>query len=60
MRSGAWRRCGAQAQAVAFNMFLAFFPMTLLVLSVIGSATTLRRAGRTRAKRGRGSVSTEG
>ncbi len=40
----AWRRCGAQSQAVAFNMFLAFFPMTLLVLSVIGSATTVRSA----------------
>jgi membrane protein len=40
----AWRHCGAQAQAVAFNMFLAFFPMTLLVLSVVGNASTLRGA----------------
>jgi membrane protein len=36
--------CGTQAQAVAYNMFLAFFPMLVLGLSVVGSAATLRGA----------------
>lgn len=42
----AFTQCGAQAQAVAFNMFLAFFPMLLLALSVLGSAAGLRSTTR--------------
>ena len=36
------RRCGTQAQAVAFNMFLTFFPMVLLVFTVLSSTHELR------------------
>lgn len=36
--------CSTQAQAVAFNMFLAFFPMLLLVLGVLTSLVQ-HRAG---------------
>ncbi len=35
-------RCVTQAQAVAFNMFLAFFPILLLVLGVFSSSEALR------------------
>ena len=34
--------CATQAQAVAFNMFLAFFPMLLLALGVLTSTVQLR------------------
>ena len=33
-----FRRCLTQGQAVAFNMFLAFFPMLLLVLGVLNQS----------------------
>ena len=36
--------CVTQTQAIAFNMFLAFFPMLLIVLGVIASSTPLRDA----------------
>jgi len=43
---GALRRvfpgCIAQSQAVAFNMFLAFFPMMLLMLGLMASSERLR------------------
>jgi membrane protein len=32
------RTCGAQSQAVAFNLFLAFFPALLFVLGVLSSS----------------------
>jgi len=35
-------RCTAQAQAIAFNMFLAFFPMLLLALGLLTSTVRLR------------------
>ena len=35
----ALRRCSTYSQAVAFNMFLAFFPMLLLVLALLSLAT---------------------
>ena len=35
----AFRRCSTLSQAVAFNMFLAFFPMLLLVLALLSVAT---------------------
>ena len=35
----AFRRCSTSSQAVAFNMFLAFFPMLLLILAVLSVAT---------------------
>src|SRR5579885_857880 len=34
--------CLTQTQAIAFNMFLAFFPMMLLVLGVVASSGRLR------------------
>jgi len=34
--------CITQSQAIAFNMFLAFFPMMLLVLGVVASSQRLR------------------
>lgn len=37
-----WPACVTQAQAVAFNMFLAFFPMLLLVLGFVSSWDFLR------------------
>jgi membrane protein len=36
--------CVTQTQAVAFNMFLAFFPMTLIVMGTIASSQPLRAA----------------
>ncbi len=36
--------CVTQTQAIAFNMFLAFFPMLLVVLGMIASSTPLRNA----------------
>src|SRR5262249_17557745 len=39
-----FRCCGTQAQAVAYNMFLAFFPMLVLALSVASGAVGLRGA----------------
>ncbi len=35
-------RCGTQAQAVAFNMFLAFFPALLVLLGVLMATPPLR------------------
>lgn len=37
-----WPGCVTQAQAVAFNMFLAFFPMILLLLGFVSSWSFLR------------------
>jgi membrane protein len=37
-------RCLTQTQAVAFNMFLASFPMLLIVLGAVFSSTALRSA----------------
>lgn len=37
-----WPACVTQAQAVAFNMFLAFFPMLLLILGFVSSWSFLR------------------
>ncbi len=34
--------CITQSQAIAFNMFLAFFPMMLLVLGVVATSVRLR------------------
>ena len=34
--------CITQSQAIAFNMFLAFFPMMLLVLGVVATSQRLR------------------
>jgi uncharacterized BrkB/YihY/UPF0761 family membrane protein len=34
--------CITQSQAIAFNMFFAFFPMMLLVLGVVASSSRLR------------------
>jgi membrane protein len=34
--------CLTQSQAIAFNMFLAFFPMMLLVLGVVATSSRLR------------------
>jgi membrane protein len=34
--------CITQSQAIAFNMFLAFFPMMLLVLGVVATSSRLR------------------
>src|SRR3954471_8936282 len=34
--------CLTQSQAIAFNMFLAFFPMMLLVLGVVATSNRLR------------------
>jgi membrane protein len=34
--------CVTQSQAIAFNMFLAFFPMMLLVLGVVATSQRLR------------------
>jgi membrane protein len=39
-------RCITQSQAVAFNMFLAFFPMLLIALGVLASSVGLRSAVR--------------
>jgi membrane protein len=39
-------RCITQSQAVAFNMFLAFFPMLLIALGVLTSSVGLRSAVR--------------
>src|SRR5262249_32882491 len=39
-----FRCCCTQAQAVAYNMFLAFFPMLVLALSVASGAVGLRGA----------------
>jgi membrane protein len=36
--------CVTQTQAVAFNMFLAFFPMLLVVLGAVASSTAFRQA----------------
>jgi membrane protein len=36
--------CITQTQAIAFNMFLAFFPMLLVVLGVVASSTELQQA----------------
>ena len=36
--------CVTQTQAIAFNMFLAFFPMLLVVLGIIATSTPLRDA----------------
>jgi membrane protein len=45
---GAFRRvvpdCITQSQAIAFNMFFAFFPMMLLVLGVVATSSRLRGA----------------
>jgi uncharacterized BrkB/YihY/UPF0761 family membrane protein len=38
--------CVAQAQAVAFNMFVAFFPSLLFVLGLLSSSSLLAVAGR--------------
>lgn len=37
-----WPACVTQTQAAAFNMFLALFPMLLLVLGIVSSFTFLR------------------
>lgn len=37
-----WPACVTQTQAAAFNMFLALFPMLLLVLGIVSSFTMLR------------------
>jgi membrane protein len=37
-----WPACVTQAQAVAFNMFLAFFPMLLLVMGLVSRWDFLR------------------
>ncbi len=37
-----FRCCTTQAQAIAFNMFLAFFPMLLLALGLLTSTVRLR------------------
>jgi membrane protein len=37
-------RCISQTQAVAFNMFLSFFPMLLIVLGAVASSKALRDA----------------
>jgi membrane protein len=37
-----WPSCMTQAQAVAFNMFLAFFPMLLLVMGLVSRWEFLR------------------
>jgi len=37
-------KCVTQSQAVAFNMFLAFFPMLLIVLGAVFSSAALRNA----------------
>jgi membrane protein len=37
-------RCVTQTQAVAFNMFLAFFPMLLIVLGSVAGSGSLRTA----------------
>lgn len=37
-----WPACMTQAQAVAFNMFLAFFPMLLLVMGLVSRWDFLR------------------
>jgi membrane protein len=37
-----WPVCVTQAQAAAFNMFIAFFPMILLILGVVSSWGILR------------------
>ncbi len=37
-----WPACITQAQAAAFNMFIAFFPMILLILGVVSSWGILR------------------
>lgn len=37
-------RCVTQTQAVAFNMFLAFFPMLLIVLGSVAGSVSLRNA----------------
>jgi membrane protein len=37
-----WPACVTQAQAAAFNMFIAFFPMILLLLGVVSSWAILR------------------
>ena len=37
-----WPSCMTQAQAVAFNMFLAFFPMLLLVMGLVSRWDFLR------------------
>jgi membrane protein len=34
--------CITQSQAIAFNMFLAFFPMMLLVLGIVATSSPLR------------------
>lgn len=39
-------RCITQSQAVAFNMFLAFFPMLLVALGVLTGSVGLRAAAR--------------
>src|SRR4029077_3773572 len=36
--------CVTQTQAIAFNMFLAFFPMLLVVLGLVASSAPLRAA----------------
>ena len=36
--------CLTQTQAIAFNMFLAFFPMLLVVLGVVASSRELQDA----------------
>jgi len=37
-----WPACVTQSQAAAFNMFLSFFPMLLLVFGVVGSFESLK------------------
>lgn len=37
-----WPQCVTQTQAAAFDMFLALFPMLLLVLGIVSSITALR------------------
>src|ERR1700680_432546 len=36
--------CLTQTQAIAFNMFLAFFPMLLVVLGIVSSSVPFRLA----------------
>lgn len=43
--------CATQAQAVSFNMFLAFFPMLLVALGVLTSSVGLRSAAEEMAAR---------
>ena len=43
--------CLTQSQAIAFNMFLAFFPMLLLALGVLTSAMRLRTSAHEMAAR---------